>query len=55
MAVDMEVYISFDNNLELCGRAEPGKIVDLPLPAVYTPVGEFFFKPVDDSYVTIFT
>uniref|UniRef100_A0A914WWB3 Uncharacterized protein n=1 Tax=Plectus sambesii TaxID=2011161 RepID=A0A914WWB3_9BILA len=50
LSLPIEVHSLVDTNLELCGRAEPESAVNLPLPMIYTPAGEFFFRPAGDQY-----
>ncbi|CAJ0565294.1 unnamed protein product, partial [Mesorhabditis spiculigera] len=47
--VDMEVYSKRDNNLDLAAIVKTGETVNLPVPLLFTPTGELFFKPVGDN------
>uniref|UniRef100_A0A914X939 Uncharacterized protein n=1 Tax=Plectus sambesii TaxID=2011161 RepID=A0A914X939_9BILA len=49
LSMPIEVHSLIDTNLELCGQAEPESSVNLPLPMIYTPTGEFFFRPAGDQ------
>ena len=42
----MEVYYKDDINMKSCGIVKPESNLSVPLQAVYTPGGEFLFKPV---------
>jgi hypothetical protein len=45
MAVD--IYYRAETGVQCCGVAAPGEIFSVPLFAVYTQSGEFYFQPVD--------
>jgi hypothetical protein len=42
----MEVYYKDDINVKSCGTVKAESNFSIPLQAVYTPGGEFLFKPV---------
>ena len=48
--VPMEVYYKDDINVKSCGTVKPESNFSIPLQAVYTPGGEFLFKPVLENY-----
>ncbi|XP_064596162.1 intermembrane lipid transfer protein VPS13C-like isoform X2 [Liolophura sinensis] len=43
-------YKKGEKDLVSVGRADPGKSLPLPLPALYTYTSEIYFKPVSDRY-----
>ncbi|VDO98926.1 unnamed protein product [Soboliphyme baturini] len=51
LPLDIEVYYKTDKYMELAGTVTSGgKRLSLPLPVVYNPFGEIYFKPKDDKY-----
>lgn len=52
--VTMELYAKKDNStLDLFGAVQPGEILALPVPLLYTATGEIFFKPANDRWVLL--
>lgn len=49
MDISLDVYSLRDTNLDLCGTVEPGAILNVPLPVLYTATGELFFRPSNDQ------
>ena len=49
----VEVFYKDDTKVHSCGIAKPGELFNVPLHAVYTPNGEFFFKPLNRGWVWI--
>ncbi|VDM41632.1 unnamed protein product [Toxocara canis] len=51
MTIPFEVHSLRDTMLDLCGVVEPGiDPLDIALPLLYTPNGEFYVKPANDGY-----
>ncbi|KAK3093140.1 hypothetical protein FSP39_011676 [Pinctada imbricata] len=46
----VEVFYKDDTNIQVCGVLKPGEVFNVPLQAVYTPNGEFFFKPLHTGF-----
>ncbi|CAI4228502.1 unnamed protein product [Auanema sp. JU1783] len=50
LAVNMEIYSTKDDNIyDLFGEVPPGTSYHLPVPLLYTPTGQIYFKPSGDS------
>ncbi|KAJ8307904.1 hypothetical protein KUTeg_014551 [Tegillarca granosa] len=51
LIVPVEVFSKGEKEVKSCGIVKPGEIFNLPLSAIYTPSGEFFYKPISQNGV----
>ncbi|KAJ8307900.1 hypothetical protein KUTeg_014547 [Tegillarca granosa] len=51
LIVPVEVFSKGEKEVKSCGIVKQGEIFNLPLSAIYTPSGEFFYKPISQNGV----